>query len=485
MIPCFLKLLPLEERLVGAVDVEAGVVGVRDQLADIVALVADRAVVVLDRVLPRLPVGHVGGAGLAVRHRDPAEHDVAHVPGLGVEHVERVPLVLHAEIEQLRIVDPDHALVEIRGRQPVGRLEAQLRRHEGEMVQIAGAQDDGVDIRRGAVLEGAGVSLHPLQERHLLPVVRPVIAHRRGPVAGGDRLAAVFPALRADILGRVAGADDQDVLVLEFHGVAKIVGMQDPAVEVVEAVEMRHVGGREMTRRDDDVVEILAVLPVRREVVSGDPELAGPGVVGDPPDRAAETDPVAHARLPGPTGDVVEQHLARRVGRDLPAEMLLEGIVREFQPFLGAVRPQVTVHGAMDRLAIFVEPRPPSIVPEPAPVGLLLVADDLGNLRSAGLRRLERPQLGEAGRPRADHRNPFGHVLAPRPGRRSGSSRIPGVVLKFPSAGESNLHQSTPSNTIIFRRVGDFHGPFGPPRLTEFWRKPGSKAYFSCIQPAV
>jgi hypothetical protein len=74
--------------------------------------------------------------------------------------------------------------------------------------------------------------------------------------------------------------------------------------------------------------------------------------------------------------------------------MLLEGVVGELQALLGAVRPQITVHGAMDRLAELVEPGAPCVVPQTAPVRLLLVADDLRNLGPLGLGGLEGAKHG-------------------------------------------------------------------------------------------
>ena len=50
---------------------------------------------------------------LALRQLDAAEDDVADIPGLGVEHVERVELVLHADVEEARIVLIDDHRVDI------------------------------------------------------------------------------------------------------------------------------------------------------------------------------------------------------------------------------------------------------------------------------------------------------------------------------------------------------------------------------------
>ena len=59
------------------------------------------------------------------------------------------------------------------------------------------------------------------------------------------------------------------------------------------------------------------------------------------------------------------------------------------------------VHAAMDGLPVLVSAGPPGVVPEAAPVALLLVADDLGNLAALP---------GELGGP-AQH----GHARGSRP----------------------------------------------------------------------
>ena len=92
-------------------------------------------------------------------------------------------------------------------------------------------------------------------------------------------------------------------------------------------------------------------------------EFAAVVVVLDIAHRRAKADPVAQARLFDTALDVVPEHGARRIGGDWPAKMLLEGIVGEFQALLGAVRPQIAVHAAMDRLAVLVSAGAPGVVP--------------------------------------------------------------------------------------------------------------------------
>ena len=218
----------------------------------------------------------------------------------------------------------------------------------------------------------------------------------------GDRLAAVLPALRTDILGRVRSADDQDVLVLEFHRVAEIVRVQHAAVEGFETFEVGHVRGREVPGGDDHVIELLGILDVLVQVVRGHLEHARALVVGDVAHRRVEAAPVAHAGFLDAALDVIEEHRARRIGCDRPAEVILEKVIGEFESFLGTVRPEVAVHAAVHGFAVIVETRAPGIAPQTAPVCLFFEADDIRNFGALFLRRLECPQLREAARARTD-----------------------------------------------------------------------------------
>ena len=114
-----------------------------------------------------------------------------------------------------------------------------------------------------AVLEVAVLPTSFVQQRLLLEAFRPVEAHRLGAVAEGDVLRAVLVALDADVLGRVAGADQKHVLAGELVGGAEVVGVQHAAGELVEALEVRHVRRREVAVCDDDVVEFLRDQPRR------------------------------------------------------------------------------------------------------------------------------------------------------------------------------------------------------------------------------
>ena len=128
----------------------------------------------------------------------------------------------------------------------------------------------------------------------------------------------------------------------------------------------------------------------------------------DHADRRVEADPFPHARLLHAADDVVPEHFARRIGGNRLAEMFFERVVGEFEAFLRSVGPQVAVHGAVHRLAVFVEARAPRVLPQATPVVLLFIADDFRNLCALLLGGLECPQGRKPRWSRPDHRNVHG-----------------------------------------------------------------------------
>src|SRR5262245_14827346 len=93
--------------------------------------------------------------------------------------------------------------------------------------------------------------------------------------------------------------------------------------------------------------------------------------------------------------------------------MMIEGVVGELQDFLGSIRPQIAVHAGVNQLAIFIGACAPSVVPQAAPIALLLEADNLGDLSSLGFRLLECAQLAEPTGPRSDDGDTTGHDFTP------------------------------------------------------------------------
>ena len=190
--------------------------------------------------------------------------------------------------------------------------------------------------------------------------------------------------------------------------------VHEAAVEALEAFVMRHVRGREVTGGADDVVELFGVGAVLGVVVHGDRELPGCIVIRHPAHGGVEADHVAHTGFQHATFDIVEEDGARRVGGDLLAEMLFERIIGEFETLFRAIRPKVAVHGAVDRFTVFIETGAPSVVPEAAPVLLLLEADDLGDLFAICAGGLEGAKLRQTRWPGTDDCHTFCcHVQSP------------------------------------------------------------------------
>src|SRR6185437_3050308 len=136
-------------------------------------------------------------------------------------------------------------------------------------------------------------------------------------------------------------------------------------------------------------------------------------IVSDLAHGGIELNPRPHIGIFGASGDVVVQHLAWRVGGYRLLEVVIERVIGELQNLLGSVRPQIAVHAAMHRLTALVEADAPSVVPQAAPIALLLEANDFGDARTLHLRLLERSHLAEATRPRSDDGNTNCHDLTP------------------------------------------------------------------------
>src|SRR5690606_41043574 len=123
------------------------------------------------------------------------------------------------------------------------------------------------------------------------------VAHRAAAIAEGDRFRAVLVALRADVLGRVAGAHQEQVLALELTGIAEVMCMQDAAREMLQAFEIRRVRRRKMAGGHDHVVELLRCKLVLPYVTDSDAELAGVVRILHPLHRGVETEDRKSTRL--------------------------------------------------------------------------------------------------------------------------------------------------------------------------------------------
>ena len=216
------------------------------------------------------------------------------IPGLGIEHVEGIPLILHTEVHQFRVVFPHDAVIQINRVESVIGLEFEIFGHKGEVMQVSGTKNDGIDVFGAAVNKCCGVTFDFLQQGHFLPVLGPLVAHGRGAMRNGDRFTAVFPALRTDVFGGVRGTDDEDVLAGKLHRITEIMGMQYTTFEGIEAGVFGYVGGREVTAGDNYVIEFFGVLDAFFMVFYGNVKHAFMLVVGDLSDGRIEPNPVTY-----------------------------------------------------------------------------------------------------------------------------------------------------------------------------------------------
>jgi hypothetical protein len=314
--------------------------------------------------------------------------------------------------EQLRVRRPDDTLVKVRRGQTVLRFQAQPVGQERDVVQLAGAQDDCIDMRACAVPEAGGIPLDLFQRRHFFAVLRPGMAHHRRAVRLGHRL-AVFAALRSDVFGRIGGADNQDVPARKFARIAEVMAcrvrplkVSKPGNPVTFGVQKWPDATTTWSNSSEQTWWFFRswTVPVNLPVAASW-ALCGTGVRDQI--RGAHPGPLC------PAFDTAEQHRAGRTAAHLFPEMRLGGVIGKFQPFLRAFRPKAAGSRAMGRFAKFIQAGPPGAVPKHAPVVLLFESHDPGDFGTLWHRRLESPQLHQSRRPRPDHRCPFRHVIPP------------------------------------------------------------------------
>ena len=86
-------------------------------------------------------------------------------------------ITVHADEEEPGVRLPGDALVEVGRPKTIGGLEPQILRQEREIMLVAGAEDDRVDVLGRTVGEGCGLAFDPLQQRTFLEILRPLEAH--------------------------------------------------------------------------------------------------------------------------------------------------------------------------------------------------------------------------------------------------------------------------------------------------------------------
>ena len=74
-----------------------------------------------------------------VRQLNAAKDVVTSIPGLGIEHIEGVPLVLHTDVHELWVLLVEDSLVAIINPESVGRLKLHVLLEEGEVLFVSSA----------------------------------------------------------------------------------------------------------------------------------------------------------------------------------------------------------------------------------------------------------------------------------------------------------------------------------------------------------
>jgi hypothetical protein len=134
-----LVLPPLHEASLDGLGVKTGVVGLRNERHDVIALVGDHFFVPLQGALAGTPLVKVLLLLFGVGQLDFAHHHVTRVPGLSVEHVEGILLALHAEVHNLGVPLEEDAVVQLVTPQAIGRLQAQFVGQKWEVMLVARA----------------------------------------------------------------------------------------------------------------------------------------------------------------------------------------------------------------------------------------------------------------------------------------------------------------------------------------------------------
>ncbi|KAG6541133.1 hypothetical protein Mapa_017504 [Marchantia paleacea] len=259
-------LIPIEAHLLRLVDKfrSNGAIRMTDQLLDISPLKSLEIQLRKSFQFGFSPLSAVCHHLLSGGGQRQAPHDhIPHVPSLGIEHGETVKLGLHPEIKHFRMSLQNHALVQPQWPHPISSHEPQLvTDHEGEIMQIARAEDDGIHILTGSILEMASpaIRIQPLEKGHFFDRLRPVTAARRVAAVGyGDRSSTEFVALAGNVLGRVTAPDEQHIHAFELTHIPDIMSMQQAPLEGIQPLELRHVWGREVAYGNHNVIEFLAV----------------------------------------------------------------------------------------------------------------------------------------------------------------------------------------------------------------------------------
>src|SRR5699024_10907649 len=269
--------------------------------------------------------------------------DIAREPRLGIEHVESVVLILHAQIDEPRLILEEHSFIELVWVQAVSVVQAELVWQKREVVLISRAQHHIVELLAGPVFKMHHIAFEACDERLFFDALGPIDADGFASIAERDRFGAMLKTLNADVLCRIAAADQQKVAIDVGFYAAEIMGMEHVARKGLNAFKIRHVRHRKVTRSHDQIVEYLGVGSVVFKIFKHHRKLLGFFVKIDPSSHGIETNVLTRVALLNPTLNVIEQHFSRRVRGYRPTKMLIKGVVRKLKTFLWTVRPQVSI----------------------------------------------------------------------------------------------------------------------------------------------
>ncbi len=169
-------------------------------------------------------------------------------------------------------------------------------------------------------------------------------------------------------------------------------GVQDAAFEFVHSFKERYIRCREVTVSDDHVIKSFFNLFVVDEVMCRYGEFVLVLMIVNVSDRVTKPAPFTYTGFFNTSLYIVCKNFPRGKTCDRFAKVLVERVICKLETFFRAVGPQITVHRAMYRFAVFIKTRTPGIVPQAAPVLLFFKTNYFGNIFTILLCRLECPQ---------------------------------------------------------------------------------------------
>jgi hypothetical protein len=158
-----LVVLPLHERLHGLLVVPRGVVGLVDEFGGVLHLESNAVFVRFKGVFSGAPFVPVLLLDFCRWQIELTEDPIATVPGLGIEHVEGEPLILHTNIHKSGVFE-ENTLVAVLNPQSILGLKSERLVKEGEMMLVTSAENDSIDILGGSILECAGLTFDFLEK---------------------------------------------------------------------------------------------------------------------------------------------------------------------------------------------------------------------------------------------------------------------------------------------------------------------------------